>query len=819
MDTEAKKLFTAEVIETMRSAIKESEGNEIFFAGEIDFSGLVINVKVGARGNIHSVPVNQGEKRTCSVLIHNHPSGRLVPSDADIACAQEASENAQGFYIIDNNVEKVYVVVEPIKPRAIKKLDEFEMGGYLADGGPLSEISENFEERPVQIELLQNIARTFNNNGLGVFEAGTGVGKSYAYLIPAMVWAINNNERIVISTGTINLQQQLCEKDIPAAQKIIGKPVNFVLMKGRQNFVCKRRFDAATSQRELFDDDNDLLDKLTEWVKNSETGSRSDLSFMPPEGLWSKINSESDACMGMRCPFHSECFVMKMRKKAAGANILVVNHHLLFADIEARMHGVGYEDSAVLPPYKRIIFDEAHGIEASATSFFSEAFNRFKILKQINQLYRKRKGSESGFLCTLAILSSNEEKASSAYEMVSRIKNDIVNLEIAALDLMQNEHTLRLCDKNARDFGPVITLSATLANSIGNFVALSREVMEGIDEGDQEIQAFWESKVLLRRLEDACLVLRDIGMWDEKRDMVFWMQKKMLPKEMQKDAADSLYVTITETPLDIAPLMNSGVFEPMESVVCTSATLKTGRTFSYWMNRTGLGFAEQERILSGEFDSPFPYNKNMLFAVPQDAPLPDDPTFQQWVENALVKLIKASEGRTLVLFTSYESLRSSFNSVQRSLLHEDMTLYRQGTDDNARLLENFKNDVTSVLFATDSFWQGVDVPGESLSQVIIVKLPFTVPNDPVFTARSEAIEKQGRSSFMDLSVPEAVIKYRQGVGRLIRKSSDRGVVVVLDRRIYEKRYGSIFLANMPECKKMYEPLKLICERVSEFIFN
>ena len=237
------------------------------------------------------------------------------------------------------------------------------------------------------------------------------------------------------------------------------------------------------------------------------------------------------------------------------------------------------------------------------------------------------------------------------------------------------------------------------------------------------------------------------------------------------------------------------------------------------MNRTGLGFAEPERILSGEFDSPFPYNKNMLFAVPQDAPLPDDPTFQQWVENALVKLIKASEGRTLVLFTSYESLRSSFNSVQRSLLHEDMTLYRQGTDDNARLLENFKNDVTSVLFATDSFWQGVDVPGESLSQVIIVKLPFTVPNDPVFTARSEAIEKQGRSSFMDLSVPEAVIKYRQGVGRLIRKSSDRGVVVVLDRRIYEKRYGSIFLANMPECKKMYEPLKEICERVSEFIFN
>lgn len=819
MNSDTKKLFSQEVIKFMQQAIQQAGGNEVFFTGEIDYNGILISSKVCARGNIHAVPVNQDERRKCSVLIHNHPSGKLIPSDADVGVASEASQNAQGFYIINNDVSQVYVVVEPVKPRKIEKLDLYEVGNYLADGGPLSQISENFEERPVQVELLQQIAEGFNKNAIGVFEAGTGVGKSFAYLIPSIIWALKNQERVIVSTGTINLQQQLCEKDIPMAQKIIGKPLKFVLMKGRQNYICKRRFEDVSAQRELFGDETEVYDKIRKWVESTETGSRSDLSFVPPEGIWSKINSESDACMGMRCPFHADCFVMKMRKEAAGANLIVVNHHLLFADIEARMHGVGYEDAAVLPPYKRIIFDEAHGIESAATSFFSESFNRFKILKQINLLYRKRKTSDTGFLCTLAILSSNEEKAADAYDMTNRIKNDITNLEIAALDLLQSSLNLWLCNQTSRVFGPVITLASTLANSIGNFVALVREIMEGIDENDQDIPAFWESKVLLRRLEDASVVLRDFSVWDEKEDLVFWIQKKALPKEMVKDGSDPLYVTFTETPLDIAPLMYSGVFEPMKSVICTSATLKTGRNFAYWMGRTGVSFSEQERILQKEFESPFLYKKNMLFSVPNDAPLPESPDFQTWIENAIVKLVKASEGRTLVLFTSYETLRATFYSVQKSLLNEELNLYRQGADDNSRLLENFKNDITSVLFATDSFWQGVDVPGESLSQVIIVKLPFIVPNDPVFTARSKAIEKQGRSSFMDLSVPEAVIKFRQGIGRLIRKGSDRGAVVVLDRRIYEKRYGSIFLSNVPECKRLYSPLKEICEAVSKFIFN
>lgn len=818
MSADIKKYFSSDVVLQMQEIIDGACGNEVFFAGNINADGVVCAVSDAAHGNSASVPVHRGKARECDVLIHNHPGGNLSPSQADIQVAQNASENGQGFLIVNNAVSEVYVVVEPVKPKVIKKIDELSAGAYLADGGPLSVLSENFEERTVQIELLRQIASTFNRNGIGVFEAGTGVGKSFAYLIPALLWAVQNQQRVVVSTGTINLQQQLCEKDIPAAEKIIGADVKYILMKGRQNYICRRRFEDASAQRELFGDDTEIFDKIRGWITSTQTGSRSDLSFMPPDSLWTRINSESDACFGMRCPYHADCFVMRMRKDALDANLIVVNHHLLFADIESRLSSGSYDDASVLPPYRRLIFDEAHGIESAATSFFSETFNKFKVLKQINQLYRRRKNSESGFLCTLAILSANEEVAAEAYELVSRIKSDMVNLETAALDLLQADYTLRLYDKTARAFGPVISLSSTLAGSLGKFISCAREIMDGIAEDDTSVPAFWESKVLLRRLEDISVVLRDFAVWNEKQELVFWIQKKMLSADSAQDSDNPYYVTFTETPLDIAPLMNSGVFEHMESVICTSATLRTGRDFSYWMRRTGVLYAEKERVRCGEFLSPFPYDTNMLFAVPNDAPLPESPGFQVWIERAVLRLIEAAAGRTLVLFTSYDSLKNTYAAVVRSLRQFDGAILKQGDDDNARLLETFKKDVSSVLFATDSFWQGVDVPGESLSQVIIVKLPFTVPNDPVFTARADAVQSRGGSSFMELSLPEAVIKFRQGMGRLMRRASDRGCVIALDRRLYEKRYGAVFLNCIPECKRLYEPIEKIADAVSDFLF-
>ena len=701
----------------------------------------------------------------------------------------------------------------------IQLIDCDSAGEFIASGGKLSQVSESFEERPVQIELLKSIAKTFNQNHIGVFEAGTGVGKSYAYLIPSFLWALQNKERVIISTGTINLQQQLCEKDIPAVEKILGKKIKFVLMKGRQNYICKRRLMESSSVLDLFEDETEEIKKIADWEETTKTGSKSDMPFMPSDNAWTKVNSESDACMGKRCPFFNECYVMKVRKQAASASIIVVNHHLLFADIESRMSGTGYDDASVLPPYRRIIFDEAHGIENAATSFFSESFNRFKIIKLVNQMYRKRKGSEYGHLCSIAVFSKNEEKVQEAYLLTNQIKNAITDLEIAAKDLMGHEYSMRLYEATARQWGPLLVQTSKLAEALGAFTNLVRVIIEGVADEDREAPPFWEAKIILRRLDSYVILLKNFSLWDEKRQNVYWIQKKRLPPDPARSSDDPDYVIFSETPLDISSLMNTGVFEEMNSVICTSATLKTARDFKYWCSRTGVSYADPERVDCNAFASPFPYDKNMLFAVPSDAPLPDRPEFQQWIEMAIPRLITAAQGRTLVLFTSYESLRSAHNTSLHVLKGFGGLMMKQGDDDNSKLLEKFKNDKESVLFATDSFWQGVDIPGESLSQVIIVKLPFTVPNDPVFVARSEAIEKRGGNSFMEMSVPEAVIKFRQGIGRLIRRSDDRGVVTVLDRRIYEKRYGMNFIQSMPESQKAYEALDQLTGKIKRFIFD
>ena len=802
----------------MRAQIKNASGNEVFFSGLINESGVVVSVSVGARGSLNSVPVNFSQKRNCSVLIHNHPSGNLQPSDADLMVASDCSENAQGFYIINNEVSEVYVVMEPVLPRVVKKLDSEKVAFYLSKNGPLAKKSADYEERPVQLELVKKIVSALNGNKIGIFEAGTGVGKSFSYLIPSMLWAVENKERVVVSTGTINLQQQLVEKDIPAAEKIVGKKIKAVLVKGRQNYLCLRRLDETGKERDLFNEEQEIFDKIFEWSKNTPTGSRSDLSFMPSENIWQKVNSEADACMGMKCPFREKCFVMKVRKEAADANILVVNHHILFADIESRLEGAGFEDTAVLPPYKRIVFDEAHGIEDAATSFFSNQINRFKIQKQLNLLYRTRKGTAAGFLFTLLSLSFSEENADSLIEGVNQIKVALNGLEDAALALLEHEYTLRLFKNTKTQFVNVLHSMSVLQKHIADFTGNVRKLFDCIPEEAKDSPVLYETKSVLRRLEDSAVVLGSFLSWSEHLDFVYWIQKSKLSSAVSKNVENPYYVQFIQTPLDISQTMNKGVFEPMDSVICTSATLSIGKSFNYWKKHAGVFFAEEERILEGEFPSPFPYKTNVLFAVARDAPFPENAfEYQRYIEDSIVRLIRAAGGKTLVLFTSYESLKHACDIARNALRLSGIKILRQGDDDRFRLLKIFREDKTSVLFATDSFWEGVDVPGDSLSQVIIAKLPFGVPNNPVFAAKSEMIQQRGGSSFMELSVPDAVIKFRQGFGRLMRRNSDKGAIVVLDKRIVEKQYGRIFTSSVPETKKMYDTVENIAQAVAALI--
>ncbi len=800
----------------MIAAIEEAGGNEVFFTGLINEKGVVVSVSADARGNEFSVPVNFTQARKNSVLIHNHPSGNLKPSGADLGVASECSERAQGFYIVNNDVSDVYVVMEPILPVVIKKINPEDSAFFLSKQGPFARKVAGYEERPVQIELVKKITSCFNENKIGIFEAGTGVGKSYSYLIPSMLWALENKERVVISTGTINLQQQIMEKDIPGAEKILDKKIKAVLVKGRQNYVCLRRLEETGKERDLFSEDQDVFDKIYEWAQNSKTGSRSDLSFMPSESVWSKLNSEADACMGMKCPHREKCFVMKVRKEAADANLLVVNHHILFADIEARMEGVGYDDTAVLPPYKRIIFDEAHGIEEAATSFFSGQYNRLRIIKQLNLLHRVRKNSSAGLLYTILALSMAEDQSDEILSLINSVKTNLQELESSGLALLQNEYSLRINESNNSLFINLFHYLSLIQKNIAELAGQVRTLFDTIPDDSVDVPAVYETKGVLRRLEAYNELFNQFLCWNEHPDKVFWIQRTRFSSG--KDSESTWLLQMNATPLDISQTMVSGVFEPMDSVVCTSATISIGNSFNFWKRRTGSGYVEQERLCEGQFPSPFPYKKNVLFAVTKDAPFPESGLeFQRYIENAIVQLIRASGGKTLVLFTSYDSLRHACDTAKTMLRLSGLNILKQGDDDRFRLLSVFREDESSVLFATQSFWEGVDVPGNSLSQVIITKLPFGVPSDPVFAARSELIQKKGGSSFMELSVPEAVIRFRQGFGRLMRRSDDKGAIVVLDRRIVEKQYGRIFTSSVPETMKIYDSIDVISAAVSRLI--
>lgn len=692
------------------------------------------------------------------------------------------------------------------------KIDINQSVKYLSQNGPLAKINPDFEERKSQLELVKNITQCFNENQIGVFEAGTGVGKSYAYLIPALLWAKENNQRVVISTGTINLQQQLAEKDIIQAQKILETNEKFLLLKGRQNYVCLRRLKDLEDEKDLFFEEVEELKIISEWLKNSETGSKSELTFLPSEAVWQRINSESDACMGNRCKFFEDCFVMKVRKAANEAKILIVNHHLLFSDIQLRLSTQKYDEAAVLPPYTRLIFDEAHGIEAAATSFFSESLNKFSVQKQLNLLYRQRKSSATGLLFNVHALSDSTVEMNEIIGALDQIKVNIQLLEDAGLEVLKNDFAWRLWTGSCFYANKLLEKFVKLNESILEFSGLVRDVLKGLHEKDAELPSVWETKQVLNRVEAFGLVCKNFITWEERPDSVFWIEKRKL-------STGAMYLRFIETPLQIASTMNAGVFEPMETVICVSATLQIANDFSFWKYRSGVNFQDPSRVNFQVFESPFPYEKNLLFSVVTDSPLPTTTDFQKWLEHSLLKLILASSGRALVLFTSYDSLMYAYNYCSVALSKNKIAVYKQLDDDRFRLLKNFKENTSSVLFATDSFWEGVDVPGESLSHVIIVKLPFPVPSDPVFQARSEHIDKNGGKSFMELSIPESVIKFKQGFGRLMRSCKDRGCVTVLDNRLVSKFYGSFFVKSVPKSKYCFNTLETIVSSVERFLDN
>ena len=683
----------------------------------------------------------------------------------------------------------------------------------MREGGGVAAKLERFEPRQAQIDLTEMIIRCFNEDAIGAAEAGTGVGKSFAYLLPALHFAEANNERVVISTATITLQQQLFGKDIPLVREAIGSKVKAALVKGRGNYLCFRRLEDALREPELPGNEHDDLAQIAQWAASSKSGGRDDLPFTPAETVWSQVCSDADLCMGKRCPQQNRCFITALRKAAFAARIIVVNHHLLFADLAARREGAGYEAAVVLPPYSRVIIDEAHSIEDAATSFFSKEFSKTGVMRHLGRLYRKKRTQKSGLLVRFcSMLSGDETQLDALAAALDSIRRAVNELDSPALDLCGAEGVFRFSPNKENSGADAVLFPPlhSLQKKLLAFAAQVRAMLELLPEDCADDPTVWEIKSVLRRFETVAAICGAFTNYRERPHEVMWIERRGGSEGGQQWAA------FTQSPVELAESLKEGLFAPHQTVICVSATLALSGSFNYWAIRTGAAMTPRP-LLTGCFPSPFPFSSAVLLASPGDAPLPDEPEYQNFVDDAVGKLIAAAGGSALALFTSYQSLRSAWNAAQSELASLGIRCLKQGDDDRSRLLQTFLADTQSALFATDSFWAGVDAPGDTLRLVILCRLPFRTPNDPVFEARREAVEKNGGNPFMDLSLPEAVMKFKQGFGRLIRRSSDRGVVAVLDSRLIKKRYGDFFLQALPETRTSFTDFSGILRDTENFL--
>jgi ATP-dependent DNA helicase DinG len=782
---------------------------EVMAVATVNGDGVAA-LTIAARGNEGAVPALLPYMEKGDVVIHNHPSGDLRPSTADLRVASHLGNQGIGFYIVDNECANFYAVAEPVQPTKLQLLDPDALGDVLEPGGAFDKRFEDYEARDSQIAMAKMVARGFNEDQTVVAEAGTGVGKSMAYLIPTLRWVDQNEERVVISTATINLQTQLVDKDIPLAKVVLGSDAKVALVKGRGNYLCQRRLQEAIDEATMFDEELDDLHAIAEWAKNSKTGEKSDLAFLPDPALWGKVCSEADSCQGLRCAKREGCFLLKARREAAAAKVLVVNHHLLFADLAMRVEGAGFDNTAVLPPFHRLVFDEAHNVETSATSFFSADYQKHFLLRPCHRLYGTRRGKTYGVALLVRRLVGDHPKLDEIPGLVADVRSRVETLETLTAELLGNESTYRFTPLGDNPIRRALLESMTdLHTRVLDIVDVLTQVRDSAEDDVLEEQAMFEMAVIQRRLSAAASVFEFFKRREDHPERVFWIERA-------RTSAGETYYRYLATPLEIGDMMKEAVYEPYDTVIFTSATLSIREDFAFWLRRVGL-WKEDARTAS--FPSPFPYKERVLLAVPSDGELPSAAGYQDYVSRTVEGALKVSEGKALVLFTSYGMLRETFDRVEPELRDLGITVMRQGDDDRSRLLNRFRNDTASVLFATNSFWEGVDTPGEALELVIICRLPFSVPTNPVVQARVEAVEARGGNAFMEISIPEAVMRFKQGFGRLMRRKEDRGAVLILDGRVIRKRYGALFLESLPETMRSVKPIDGVLADMERFYYG